>query len=93
MLIAKTEGKLFYANFGMDGLCIYLFSMKTKLFILTIFFLVYFKLFKKEKEKKKESKMLLSHCICCQYNIFCFTQVCFTFFNPFSTSRISISAK
>lgn len=56
MLIAKTEGKLFYANFGMDGLCIYLFSMKTKLFILTIFFLVYFKLFKKEKEKKKKAR-------------------------------------
>lgn len=53
MLIAKTEGKLFYETFGMDGLCIYLFSMKTKLFILTIFFLVYFKLFKKEKKEKK----------------------------------------
>lgn len=72
MLIAKTEGKLFYANFGMDGLCIYLFSMKTKLFILTIFFLVYFKLFKKEKEKKKRKQdaVISLHLLSVQYILF-----------------------
>lgn len=76
MLIAKTEGKLFYANFGMDGLCIYLFSMKTKLFILTIFFLVYFKLFKKEKKKKR----------CCYFITFVVSTIYFVslrFASPF----------
>ena len=53
---ARAEGKLCDANCAAGGLCTDLFSMKTKLFILTIFFLVYFKLFKKEKKKRKKKK-------------------------------------
>ena len=53
--------------------CSDLFSMKTKLFILTIFFLVDFKLFKKkrkEKKRKKEKKkdaVISSHLLSVQY--------------------------